>query len=378
MGERWEIEMDDQQLFLRKLNRRTRFTQFLVWIALFFTAAGIAAGYKNWLRIHQKAKAGLVGIAEIREEIPRFAKKEQVLSIQTLVNEQLKNHTEHLEKSLKELRNIEQSTKHIAKTVYTQIEDITQKYPPSPINNQKSALMQDWSLSEVHFLLQTAIHVLNIRQDKQAAMAALKLADEFLLKKGSAKYFSLRQQISQDIALLSQYTLPEIAILSRKISGLQKRLEVLENNNGASKKEATTVILENEKQEKGSIQDRISDAFNGAITVRRFDQPLRAEMGEETKKSLYQLLTLKLEGLRIMLMQRQNSNYHSQIEDITLLFKKYYSESQFASFKKDLDFLNVVNLTPEIPDISESKKLFESFFLSESILPKKPARKKGE
>ena len=123
--------MDDQQQFLQKLNRRTRFTQFLVWIALFFTAAGIAAGYKNWLRIHEKAKAGLTGIAEIREEMPSFAKKEQVLPLQATVNKQLKNNSAHIDKALLELREIQLSTKHLATTVYDQVEQITRQHDAS-------------------------------------------------------------------------------------------------------------------------------------------------------------------------------------------------------------------------------------------------------
>ena len=72
--------MDDDQLkLLKKINRRTRFTQFLAWLALFFTAVGIAAGYKNWLRIHDKAKLNLRNVEEIRGEMPDFAKKSKVL-----------------------------------------------------------------------------------------------------------------------------------------------------------------------------------------------------------------------------------------------------------------------------------------------------------
>ena len=89
---------DEEQIkLLKKINRRTRFTQFLAWLALFFTAVGIAAGYKNWLRIHDKAKLSLKQIVEIRGEIPDFAKKSKVQFLEKEINENIKENKTHLD-----------------------------------------------------------------------------------------------------------------------------------------------------------------------------------------------------------------------------------------------------------------------------------------
>jgi len=365
--------MDDQQQFLQKLNRRTRFTQFLVWIALFFTAAGIAAGYKNWLRIHDKAKAGLAGIAEIREEIPSFAKKEQVLPLQATVNKLLKNNSAHIDKALLELKEIQLSTKYLATTVYDQVEQITRQHNAFA-NIQKPTVIQDWSISEVRFLLQTAIQVLHLKQDKKAAMTAFSMADKLLLERSSTEFLPLRKQISQDIALLSQYAFPDTALLSEKISLLQHRLES-EKSMGKNNKVTTPNTIDqsidtsldtpkkeriNEKADKNSIINRVKQTIKEAVVVRRFDQSLHAEMDEETQDNLFQLLSLKLETLRIMLLQRQNKNYHQQIKRIKVLLKKYYPESKLIRYKSILEDLDSVNLMPEIPDISASLKLLDS------------------
>jgi len=166
--------MNDQQQLLKKLNRRTRFTLFLVWIALFFTAAGIAAGYKNWLRIHEKAKAGLAGIAKIQQEIPGFAKKEQVVPLQKAVTQQLQDNKAYVKKSLVELRQIQQSTEHLAQSVYKQVEQLTAKQDSSA-NIKMPSVVSDWTLLDVRFLLQTANQVLLLKQDKQAALQALEV-----------------------------------------------------------------------------------------------------------------------------------------------------------------------------------------------------------
>lgn len=359
--------MDDQQQFLQKLNRRTRFTQFLVWIALFFTAAGIAAGYKNWLRIHEKAKTGLAGIAEIREEIPSFAKKEEVLSLQTTVKKQLQQNRAHFDKTLIELKEIQQSTKHLANTVYDQVEQITKQHDAS-INIQKPLVIQDWSILEVRFLLQTSIHALQLRQDKQAAISAFKMADKLLLERGATRFFPLRKQISQDIALLTQYPIPDTALLSEKISFLQSHLKFEKNsdknsdknNKISTAKESNTEENLTKKTDNNSLINRVKKTFKEAVVVRKFDQSLQTEIDAETQNNLFQLLSLKLETLRIMLLQRQDKNYHQQIKRIQELLNKYYPNSQFIRYKSTLTELNSVNLTPQVPDISKSLKLLDS------------------
>lgn len=359
--------MDDQQQFLKKLNRRTRFTQFLVWIALFFTAAGIAAGYKNWLRIHEKAKTGLAGIAEIREEIPSFAKKEEILPLQATVKKQLQQNRAHFDKALIELKEIQQSTKHLANTVYDQVEQITKQHDAS-INIQKPLVIQDWSILEVRFLLQTGIYALQLKQDKQAAMSAFKMADKLLLERGATKFFPLRKQISQDIARLTLYPIPDTALLSEKISFLQSLLKSEKttdknpnkNNKTSTSKEVTRKENLTENTDNNSLINRVKKTFKEAVVVRKFDQSLQTEMDAETQNNLFQLLSLKLETLRIMLLQKQNKNYHQQIKRIEELLNKYYPDNQLIRYKSTLAELNSVNLTPKMPDISKSLKLLDS------------------
>lgn len=366
--------MEEEQKILRKLHRRTRFTQFLVWIALFFTAAGIAAGYKNWLRIHDKAKAGVAGVAEIRKQIPDFADKKQLEELQAKVNNKLDMNMDHLNAAVKELRHIQDSTQHIAETVYTQVEKLTIQQENSA-GILQAPVVQDWSLLEVHFLLQTARQVFKLKQDKEGAITALRLADELLLKRGSTELLPLRKQISQDISLVSQFSLPDIDALSEIINNLQAQLEpVIPKSDVVSPKErkSEVIALHDESQkpkEKESIVDKVKKTLTDAVVIKRNEKPLQDEMDLEVQKSLYQLLSLRLETLRLMLLQGRDKSYHNQINRIRTLLKKYYSEEKYQPLKKQLDVLNSVNLSPVIPDISKSLNLLESI---------SPLLKKGE
>ena len=357
---------DEQQLFLRKLNRRTRFTQFLVWIALFFTAAGIAAGYKNWLRIHDKAKTGLAGVAEIKKQIPTFAKKQRLLELQQSINKQLEQNTQQFDSTLKKLKLIQQGTEHIAASVYDQVKDLTQKQQAST-PKQPLPVTLEWQLSEIKFLLQTAIYELTLKYNKETALSALKLADKRLLQLNRSDFFPLRKQISQDIARLEEFTLPDMMALSAKISELQAMLEAsggadtkatTEHSEPLFKIEPTRTEQSNTDQpQKESILNRVKKTINDAVVIRKFDKQLSDEMDAESRLSLLQLLSLKLETLRIMLFKQQEKNYHKQISELKKLLLKYHLISNQKQMIAELEQLDSINLKPEIPDISGSLKL---------------------
>lgn len=370
--------MDEQQKLLNKLNRRLRFTQFIAWMALFFTAVGIAAGYKNWLRIHDKAKAGLAGIEEIRTELPKFANQERVAALEKSLNSNLIDNKKHLDSAMSELRNIQDSTQHVAETVYTQVEALTKKQQATAKIQTPS--IKDWSLGEVHFLLQTAVQRFNLKQDKEGAIAAFKLADTLLIERGSLELLPVRKQISLDIASIRQYASVDASALSQQINSLLKQLKPLPDtseNKGhdiqllatnKSKNPSQNIRpKENKRPKKESLATRVKNTINSAVVIRKYDKPIMTEMDLEAKERVYQLLSLRLETLRMMLLQSDDANYHQQIERIKVLIKEYYPVEQNKVFQQQFDQLNKVNLTPSLPDISKSLKLLEESMSKSSI-----------
>jgi len=369
---------DEQQKLLKKLSRRTRFTQFLAWLALFFTIVGIAAGYKNWLRIHDKAKAGLRGIEEIRLELPKLAQKSRVAVLEKDINENLKESKTHLDSAMHELRNIQDSTQHIAETVYVQVEALT-KQQEAVVKIQTPSI-KDWSLGEVHFLLQTAVQRFELKNDKKGAIAAFKLADTLLVERGSIELLTVRKQISKDIAAVNQYAIADVNVLSRKIDDLlgelkpvisaeeqeSKSIELIPTKSESSE---STVNMANEDQDKPakeSLVARVKKTINDAVVIRKFEKPMQQEMDSVAKERLYQLLSLRLETLRMMLLQGDNTNYHQQIQRIKDLIKDYYPDEKNVHYQKQLDYLNEADLSPDLPDISKSLSLLEEAMSKEN------------
>ena len=356
---------DEQTLLFKKLNRRTRFTQFLAWLALFFTMVGIAAGYKNWIRIHDKARAATKGVTEINSKLENFAQKDKLQALEKEINDNFKGNKEHLDAAMHELRNIQDSTQHIAETVYTQVEALT-KQQEAVVKIQTPSI-KDWSLGEVHFLLQTAVQRFNLKQDQAGAIAAFKLADTLLVERGSIDFLPVRKQISQDIAAVNQYAIADTSALSQKIDSLLDQLKP-----ASAPKEKEVIVEElipknitNDQQvvQNESLVSRVKNSINNAVVIRKEGKTLQAEMEFEAKERLYQLLSLRLETLRMMLLQGDDKNYHQQAKRIKELTKSYYPEETNGELLKQLDFLDKANLEPTLPDVSQSLKLLKELMI---------------
>ncbi|KAG1657142.1 Protein HemX [Nymphon striatum] len=263
--------------------------------------------------------------------MPDFAQKSKVQLLETEINENIKENKTHLNAAMHELRSIQDSTQHIAETVYIQVEQLTKQQTPIKV---QTPTINDWSLGEVHFLLQTAVQNFELKKDKSGAIAALKLADNLLLERGSIELLPVRKQISTDIATVNQFEIADISALSQKIDALMLNLKPVE-----------------EESDK---------------TGEKFDKPLQEQMNKDAKENLYQLFSLRLETLRIMLLQGDDANYHKQITRIKTLLEKYYSETDAVAFTKQLDALSNVNLAPTVPDISSSLKLLEKLMVEVS------------
>ncbi|HIO97761.1 MAG TPA: hypothetical protein EYG71_07535, partial [Leucothrix sp.] len=221
---------------------------------------------------------------------------------------------------------------------------------------------QDWSLAEVHFLLQTANQSLALKQDKDGALRALNLADKILIKRGSTNLLPVRKQISKDIALLNQFVLPDVQALSQSIDQLIELLKPVIASPASSDTDTQEKTEEeaSKANKNDSIVSRVKKSFNEAVVIHKFDKSLRNEMDEQTKNSLYHLISLRLETLRLMLLQGREASYHDQIDRIKALLKSYYSEEKYKAFEVITNKLDNVILNPVLPDISGSLKLLGS------------------
>ena len=365
--------MDEQLQLLKKINRRTRFTQFLAWLALFFTAIGIAAGSKHWFRIDDKTKLALQQINEIKAQIPDFALQQKLSVLEQEINDNFKTNKAHLDKAMAELRTIQDSTQYIADSVYIQAEELTKQKPDV---NIQTPTLKDWSLGEVHFLLQTAVQQFELKKDKNSSVVSLKLADNLLLERGELELLPVRKKISEDIALINQYAAVDVSGISQKIDELLialkptdiKSLKTLENVEPVAENKVSEENNGSTTEDNETLVNRVKKTINDAVIIRKLDKPLQEDLDSDSKERLFQLFSLRFETLKIMLLQEDNVNYQKQLDTIKPLIISYYPEKDREFFIEQLKKLKQVNLSPELPKVSGSLELLEKIMTDKNIM----------
>ena len=365
--------------------KRHWFTLFIAWTALFFTAIGIMAGYKNWLRIHDKTKVNKSSIEVIQNQLAAVPSNKQLNSIRTELLEKTEEVKAQSSKALTQTQKYAQQSQHYAETIDAQVAEMTQMQARLQLS-AKPTTSKDWVLSETEFLLRMANRQLHLDNDKQSALVALRAADENLARLGSPHYLPVRQQITKDITTLEQYAAPKITELSQQITSLMIKLKPLPANNQDIDEGEKLVLGSNteasadEKSKNNSLWTEVKvqaqDAFKEAVVIRKHNQPIESDLDTDSRLQLYNLVQLRLETLRLMLLQGLNKEFHQQIQLINTTLEQYYPEERAKPLLDSMKELDKHNLSPKKPDISASMKQLESALLTESS--KQTSTKEGK
>ncbi len=349
--------------------RGTGFALFIAFTALFFTAAGIAAGYKHWQRMNEKAKNNQAAILQLQQTL---ARKSDTTTMQSF--------EKHLEKTLSELKasvatklqnmeSLQNQTEQFANTVTAQVEQVTHLQALA----QQAATpntTQEWKLEEVAFLLKTASYQLHLANNPQAAIAALKSADERLGDIGSISFMPVRQQIGRDLSKLENIQQTDLLGISQIISKLALNLPALDftgqvvqtstksspstESNSTPETSSTEDLESKELSIWQQYKQNASDFLGQTFLITELDEPITTTLTTTSRQSLYQLLQLRLENLRLLALQEKDQDYHQQVDLIRTTLQTYYPTSALRPLLAQLDQLDKINISPEQPDISGS------------------------
>ncbi len=349
-----EAVADTPDKMTGETRKNSRLALYLAFLSLFFTALGITVGYKHWLRIHDKAKLALTEITVLKEQLAHTANHSTVEKLQASLAQSSNEAEQRLTSAINELDQIRKQTTYSAKTVTDQVRELTLLQSthglsnPQTINTTNAA--QKTLQAEVRFLLESAKRSLHINHDKVSALQLLKAADQLLIQIASEALLPVREKLAHDIIQLEQFSPPKLAELSLLISQLEtdiKPLTALE-----------TPLAEGEKidlfqvNDENSLTGIVKNYINDSVTINKQTNPPRYALSLVDKQRTDQLLKLRLESLRLMLLQRQNATYHQQIKTIKQLLDLYYSPIDTKPWFVTLEKLNEQNLTPSHPDIS--------------------------
>lgn len=347
-------ESDDA---LAKLKSLSRFTLFIAWIALFFTVVGIAAGYKNWMQINEQAKDASRGVEALEKQASLFVDKSSVVALNTALLDELDKRRQEVAQSVQILEEVKKTTLHAVESVERQASVLTQQQERAKQGFSRPNMA--WRLAEMRFLLQVANQRLQLHHDKLGALQALKVAEDALLRLGSRKYTAVRKKLAEDIVALESFLVPNISAISQRIGDLIEVIDAMPVADEITESDKIT-LLPNDIAGDNSLLSQLVNGINNAVVVRKFDESVQKAMGIDEKEKLRNLLHLRLETLRLMMLQGLDYDYHQQLKLIKDTLEKYYPKMINGAMQKHLAALEKVTLSVVPPDISGSLVLLES------------------
>lgn len=331
---------------IRTLRKRSLFTLFLTWLALFFTVVGIAAGYKNFLRVQDKAREAGLNAKVARDILPELARKDVIQEWQAQVRDQLKSSSEQNARELSQLKEVSNTSAYVADTLNEQVRQLTiqQEILKTP---QKQT--NQWKSEEARYLLKTAQRKLQLDEDPIAAQKALVLADEILIELGSEAYLPVRQALATDIALLKRVETYNPAQLVKQIDSLALSLKRAMSRGSAVVDPSTE--SDADAGGRNSLFQRVQASISEVVVIKQYDQDLAKRISGDAQSVRYELLRLKLENLKHLGLQNQVEAYQLQLQQIQSLIETEQISLVDRDLSVDVDALTNLLQRPDLPEL---------------------------
>lgn len=237
------------------------------------------------------------------------------------------------------------------------------------IQRQLGKTRGDWLIADAEYLLTIANQRLHLSNDVNTTREALIAADQRLRESGDAAVFKVREQLAEEINALKKVTMPDIV-------GIYSKIQILQNNIGeltlflphsgkgiSEPDEQPSEAQETEEQgeSESDVQDILDSAFGelgDLITIRHTDRPIKSILTAEEVYFIQQQLEVKLEMVKLSLMQGNEKLYKAGLSDAREWLKEHFVMNKDAeNFNNELGNLDSIILEVQLPDISKSLKM---------------------
>jgi uncharacterized protein HemX len=351
VSEQQEIEMGDSKKAHRS---RSGFWFGVIILIIVFTLAGIGFYLFQQLRDQQTGLGGEVK-GEMSKKIGDY--QSQLAAIQSqlaALETDIAGKDSHFTKTLADFSQL-----------HNQKLDATRKELTDAIQQVQRQLGKtrgDWLIADAEYLLSIANERLHLIGDVNTTREALEAADQRLRESGDAAAFKVRGQIAKEIAALRTVTIPDVVGMYSSIQTLENEVDKLalllpysgkapmpakENRDHADKGKETNALLDSAMRE-----------IEGIVTIRRTDQPIKEILTPEEAQFIREQLRVKLEMIKIALVQRNESLYRSGLADAKKWLEQHFAKNADAdNLITGLDKLEAIKIRSQFPDISLSLKM---------------------
>ena len=343
---------DDKPKPAPRSNRGLLFA--IVVLLLILSLAG--AGFYFFTQLRQKQE-GLGG--EVKSELTRqindyqaqlTAIQSQVAALQTEIG----GKEEHFNKALASFSDL-----HSQKLENTR-KELSDKV--LQLQRQLGKTRGDWLIADAEYLLSVANERLHLVGDIKTTQEALEAADQRLRESGDTGTIKIREEVAKEISLIQSIKSPDVVGLFATLQSLQteaQKLTLLLPYSGkpltpADQVDNSSAMTEDTNELLTTVIHELEDV----VTIKRTDQPINEILSKEQAEFIKEQLSVKLETVKIALVQQNDALYQAALAEIKNWIDKNFEKNDVSGkFQTQLSQLQAVTLKSQFPDISTSLKM---------------------
>jgi uroporphyrin-3 C-methyltransferase/uroporphyrinogen III methyltransferase/synthase len=220
----------------------------------------------------------------------------------------------------------------------------------------------DWLVADAEYLLSIANERLHLIGDINTTREALEAADQRLRESGDAGVFKVREQIAKDIALIRTIQAPDIVGIYASLQSMGEQVQKLTLLLPYSGKPLSPSNVSQEPtdnpEESNSFLDSASSVLKGIVTIKHAGQSVKEILTPEQAEFIREQLHVKLEMIKIALVEHNEPIYQSSIADAKKWVEQHFADNtEFKAVIDELNRLALIKIRGQYPDISLSHKM---------------------
>lgn len=319
-------------------------------LALLLVVGGLGAGYYFWLQISQEFQQMSSQIAAGEE------KQSKLQGRLTEGQKQLELQTQQIEVQRTSLTKYQAKLEQDQKALKQRGDDVQTIY--AAVEKQLGANTGHWRVAEAEHLLRIAQSTLSLSHDTDAAITALKAADQRLQETNDPGWQRVREHLADEIGQLSAVSKTDIAGLSAILDSLIESADKLPLIGGLNPAKAPGKIdLDHGTAANADkLLNSLWDGVKSMLVVRYDDRPVEAMLPPDRRFFILQNLRLKLQSTKVALLQKNIELYRSNLKQVIAWVDGHFKQDDdgVKSFQSSLFELDSANITPQLPDIGTS------------------------
>ncbi len=344
----------------------------IAWLALLIALA--SAGGVGWDYLRDQSAAGdaeasgerlseLTASVNASQEI--LTTLEESVSALAALDEQRAAAIEQLENQLAQrLRSFEGLPGRVA----------TVEAGMSALQGISTGARNAFLLAEAEYYLQIANAQLQLANNPELAMHALRHADERIVQLGDPRLTNVRQVLANELRALEAMETPDTAGITLTLTSLADSVDTLplRRESVAPEAEGDDAAAASELTGMDRAWASVQSALDGVISVREVDPAVHPLTAPEAQYFLRANLSLQFQAARLALLRGEEALFQQSLDDADAWLATYY-EADSAPVQTARETIAGIRdrvFRVAMPDISQSLRLLRQFnTLDEAATP---------